>query len=69
MEAFLKYQQDILDPADYLRSWGRHTNLRNDLINQNNLKSILSRDVKPDLKLKGTLTVVSEEDELKMDQR
>lgn len=40
MEAFLKYQQEILDPSDYLRSWGRHVLLRNDVINESQLKSI-----------------------------
>jgi dsDNA-binding SOS-regulon protein len=33
MESFLRYQQDMLNPADYLSAWARHASLRNDLLN------------------------------------
>ena len=37
LQSFLRYQQDILTPADYLNSWSRHLMLRNECINLTNI--------------------------------
>ncbi|EAR84469.2 B-box zinc finger protein (macronuclear) [Tetrahymena thermophila SB210] len=32
IESFLKYQQNVLNPAEYLKAWSRHSQLRNKII-------------------------------------
>ena len=45
LQSFLRYQQDILTPADYLNSWSRHLMLRNECINLNNIPIITNVQV------------------------
>jgi hypothetical protein len=58
MESFLKYQQDILHPSDYLNNWGRHLLLRNEVLSSSAKPSLTN--VQADIKLEGKLNVVSE---------
>ena len=37
IESFLKYQQEILSPSDYLNNWSRHIILRNEILNLSNI--------------------------------
>jgi hypothetical protein len=58
LQSFLRYQQDILNPADYLNAWSRHLNLRTDIINQNIASSV--SNIQPDMRVEGRVTVVSD---------
>ncbi|CAK72944.1 unnamed protein product (macronuclear) [Paramecium tetraurelia] len=58
LESFLKYQQEVLTPADYLNAWSRHIGLRNEILNISNVPQLTI--VEPDLRLEGKLSVVSD---------
>lgn len=58
LEAFLRYQQEVLQPASYLHSWSKHIITRTEILN-NAILPVLT-DVQPDIRVDGKLTVVSE---------
>lgn len=58
LESFLKYQQEILHPSDYLNNWGRHLVLRNEILSSSAKPTLTN--VQPDIKLEGKLNIVSE---------
>ncbi|KAM3142405.1 hypothetical protein pb186bvf_005562 [Paramecium bursaria] len=58
MESFLKYEQEVLAPQDYLTSWSRHVGLRNDILNIQNIPQLTI--VQPDIRIEGKLQVVSD---------
>jgi hypothetical protein len=49
MESFLKYEEKLLVPSDFLYIWNRHTQLRKDVLNLSSIPIIT--DVKADLKI------------------
>lgn len=58
LESFLKYQQEILHPSDYLNNWGRHLVLRNEILSLSNIP--VMTNVQADIRLEGKLQVVSD---------
>ena len=57
LQSFLRYQMDILSPADYLNAWSRYLVLRSDLINLNPLPT--TTDVQPDMRVEGKISVIA----------
>lgn len=57
MESFLKYQQNVLNPADYLKSWSRHSSLRNKIISQEN--KYLINDINPYFTLEASSITIT----------
>jgi hypothetical protein len=49
MESFLKYEEKLLVPSDFLYIWNRHIQLRKDVLNLSSIPIIT--DVKADLKI------------------
>ena len=58
LESFLKYQQEILHPSDYLNNWGRHLVLRNEILSLSNIPNMTN--VQADIRLDGKLSVFSD---------
>lgn len=57
IQQFLRYQMDILSPADYLNAWSRYLVLRNDLIS---VPLPVETDVQPDMRVEGRITVLAD---------
>ena len=57
LQSFLRYQMDILSPADYLNAWSRYLVLRSDLISLNPLPT--TTDVQPDMRVEGKISVLA----------
>lgn len=58
LQSFLKYQQGILTPADYLNSWSRHQRMRSEIINLSNVPTITN--VQADMRVEGRVAVLSD---------
>lgn len=58
MESFLKYQQEVLTPSDYLNAWSKHMGLRNEVLSVSNLPILTN--VQPDIRLEGKINVVTD---------
>lgn len=58
VQSFLRYQMEILSPADYLNAWSRYLVLRNDLINLNPLP--VTTDIRPDMRVEGKIAVLAD---------
>ncbi|CAG9322258.1 unnamed protein product [Blepharisma stoltei] len=58
IECFLKYQQEVLSPAQFMLSWGRHLNLRNDIFTSNEVSEL--NVILPDIKIEGNINVTTE---------
>jgi hypothetical protein len=56
LQSFLRYQQDNLGPTDYLKCWGRHLVFRDEILNQ---RDIDIQDIRPDIKIEGSLNIFS----------
>ena len=56
-ESFLKYQIEVLSPQHYLTSWARHLEKKDDLIINHDFGV---DDVKPDLRLIGSVYITTE---------
>jgi hypothetical protein len=57
-QSFLRYQQDILNPAEYLHAYSRHLASRAELINAVFIPTI--SNIQPDMRVEGKITVISE---------
>eukprot|EP00825_Cyclidium_porcatum_P032309 TRINITY_DN3461_c0_g2_i2.p1 TRINITY_DN3461_c0_g2~~TRINITY_DN3461_c0_g2_i2.p1 ORF type:complete len:495 (-),score=76.17 TRINITY_DN3461_c0_g2_i2:559-2013(-) len=65
VESFLKYQQDVLNPADYLNAWSRHRNLRKEILKESQQYQITN--VQSDMRVVGKLMVVTNESRYNME--
>jgi hypothetical protein len=48
---------EILQPADYLNSWSRHSDLRDEILSMN--QTILT-NVMPDMKIEGQIKITAD---------
>ncbi|OMJ66336.1 hypothetical protein SteCoe_36843 [Stentor coeruleus] len=58
IECFLKYQQEILSPAHFMVSWGRHCDMRSSLSTSEEVNEL--NTIFPDIKLEGSLHVTTD---------
>jgi hypothetical protein len=58
LQSFLRYQQDILNPAEYLNSYSRHLQRRGEIINTNSIP--LLANIQPDMRVEGRVAVISD---------
>jgi len=58
VECFLRYEQEVLSPANFMLAWGRHMNLRNRLKTTSSVQELSA--IEPDIKVEGSINVVSE---------
>lgn len=58
MESFLKYQQEVLSPSDYLNAWSKHNGLTNETLSVSNMPILTN--VQPDIRLEGKINVVTD---------
>ena len=56
LQSFLKYQQGILTPADYLNAWSRHQRMRSEIINLSSVPVVTN--VQADMRVEGRITVL-----------
>lgn len=57
LESFLQFQQDLVSPSEYLKSWARHKFFKDEILKR---PEIEFQSVLPDLKLHGSLIIVAD---------
>jgi len=57
IQNFLRYQMDILNPADYLNTWSKFLLLKNDLINLTPVPT--PTNIQPDMRVDGKINVIA----------